>query len=111
MRKQWGKCLMIVGLSLVCVTAAYAEMVSTTKRAKKYHKPDCPFMQKIKNKDYILQMDKKEAVRIGKQPCGRCFTEDLAVPEEAPQQQITQEQAVKKTKATISNKNKSRKKK
>ncbi|MCD4779044.1 MAG: hypothetical protein K8S27_00635 [Candidatus Omnitrophica bacterium] len=111
MKKQWVKYVMVVGLLFVYAATAGAQMVSTTKRAKKYHKHDCPFMQKIKNKDYILKMDKKEAIKMGKQPCGRCYREDLEVSTDPIKEKVSKKGTEKNNKTKKTNKTKTPKKK
>lgn len=49
------------------------ETVHATKRGKKYHKAECPF---IKNRD-TASMSIEEAIAVGLKPCGRCFKEEI----------------------------------
>ena len=76
-------CLMLISMSALAVVTpqtVYAKakakkeankenVVYTTKRGKKYHKKDCPF---LKNSQTI-SMSKEEAEAKGLKPCGRCM--------------------------------------
>jgi len=75
-------CLLVVATSSLAVlnpNSAFAkqkeervakkeQVVYATKRGKKYHKEECPF---IKNRD-TTSMSIEEAVSKGLKPCGRC---------------------------------------
>ena len=79
-------CLMLVATSSVGILkpqnsfakpneneeAEKKEVVYATKRGKKYHKEDCPF---LKNRETIT-LSEKEAKEKGLRPCGRCFEEE-----------------------------------
>ena len=79
-------CLMLVATSSVGILkphnsfakpndekeAKKEEVVYATKRGKKYHKEDCPF---LKNRETIT-LSEKEAKEKGLKPCGRCFEEE-----------------------------------
>lgn len=47
------------------------DMVYATKRGKKYHRSDCPF---IVNRDSVA-MSLKDAQAKGLEPCGRCMAD------------------------------------
>jgi hypothetical protein len=61
----------LIGALMLAGTTAFADTVYATKNGKKYHRADCPLIEKKSPTALSLE----EAQKKGLKPCGKCFTE------------------------------------
>lgn len=64
--------MFVMVLSLTIVASSFAQDFYATKKGKKYHKIDCPFVANKKNQ----QVTQPEITQRNLKPCPRCLKDD-----------------------------------